>query len=419
MGGLLTLVVASFTACGGGDDDDVPGPGAAGSGGDVSTSGSGGTTPTGGKSPGVGGDGGAGLGGAGGEGLGGAGGEPTVTVDGYTVIAIDNEIGAGALLAWPEENRLVVTSDKKIRLFDVDDSGFHLSETIEPAEVVEGATEFWGLAKYGNGLVVKAHDEDSKQLHLVEVHLGEEPKVLLSLPEDESVMGLVGDPAVGLAFATAEGISFAATDAATATLLASGNRYVPLGLESDRVLVGVRERDGQPKSDEGAGGAGGAAGGAGGSDGGDSYGLPGHVLWMDFDGNTLADHEVKGSPGVASKVDAGWLIAQTSSFWGSGEAGIELLDDSGIKLLTTVPVRSRNDGTDGAFDLARDGDQLLVANCEAGLQGGTFSTESIDLTHIAGPWDNGKCSPTALEQVGDYLVVGGPEAPLVLLRRKE
>jgi hypothetical protein len=127
-------------------------------------------------------------------------------------------------------------------------------------------------------------------------------------------------------------------------------------------------------------------------------------LWSLDTGRPVESHEAVGNPTTAVQTTDGWLIGETNSFWGSYQAAVELLGEAGdLQTLTRVPVISSVDNTDGAYDLALLGERLLVASCESGLLAGDWSTSSVSLTEVAGPWHGPRafCSPTGIEVVAD------------------
>lgn len=181
------------------------------------------------------------------------------------------------------------------------------------------------------------------------------------------------------------------------------NRWLrPLAFDGDELLVGIEE---VPRGQEGYGGEGGAGGAS------DASGTNAALLerWS-LTGARLASYETLGDPTVAIRARDGWLIGETNSFWGSYRAAVEWLSPEGVlQQLAEVPVRSSGDGTDGAYDLALRGQDLLVANCESGLLRGQWSDARVELSEVPGPWspDFASCSPSQVEIVGDVLVTAG------------
>lgn len=401
----LLFVAASFTAC---STEDGPG--------DVGGAGSGGEA--------VGGDAPrphAGTGGGGSAGEGGAGHGGITQIGDYRVLETF-DTRAHVMVSWPEQKRLAVADFERsvIQLFDVNasEAGIELTDELEPAALLPGATLVAGLAKYGDDLlVVVSNGVQPVQQTILRVHgTGAEP--LLELPPDAQISAIIADPDVGVAVKTGAGVLFAKTGAAGWTTLVPERRPVPLAFDGERVLVGIDELDRLELDAQGEGGAGGM-GGAGGQGGEGNLDASAHVRWLDLEGKQLQDFVAFGNPQVAVKDDAGWLIGETNSFWGSYDAGIELLTDTGLELLTEVPVVSAGDGTDGAYDLVHFADQLLVANCESGLLRSSFSTSALTLAPVAGPWElgTGECGVTVIEAIGDTLAVGGGK-PLVFLKRQ-
>lgn len=407
VGVLLAVVASSFAACSGDGDEPIQ-PGA-GQGGEAT--GGDGITPRAGSTSG--GEGGASAG------SGGEGGDALRMIGDYRVRATFDDMQIGTIVTWPEQGRVAVTDNvhNVIQVFTVTDVSVEWTEAFKPQELRAGAAHISGLAKYGDGFVaVVANEAPPIQQYIVEVQGMDAPKTILTLAEGEQVAAFVADPQSAIAVQTwsrdGSKLQLAKKGSTTWKVLAEGSRQAPLALDGDRLLVGVSEA--LRGFDDGAGGAGGAGGasGAGGLD------RSAHVRWLDLDGNQLQDFVAFGDATVAVKDDAGWLIGETNSFWGSYNAGIELLTDSGLKLLTKVPVISAGDGTDGAYDLIHHGNRVLVANCESGLLQSAFSASKLTLSPITGPWDlgAGECGPTAIEAVGDTIVIGGM-APLVFLQK--
>jgi hypothetical protein len=404
-GALLTLVVASFAACS--VEEEPIAEGGAGNGGDAV----GGevTTPEAGRK-----HGGEGGGGSGGVAVGGAGSHAggVREIGGYRVLESFDDVDADQIISWPEQKRIAVRDigENVIKTFDVNatEEGIVQMETFKPLELHAGAKYIVALAKYGDDLLaVVTNSALPAQQSVVKIHQGSKPEPLLELPQDVLVGGVIADPAVGVVVKTGKGLLFAKTGATTWKTLAEDRRYTPLAFDSDKILIGIDELE---RFFDGAGGQGGA-GGEGGLD------TSAHVQWLDLDGKELNDFVAYGTPQVAVKDDAGWLIGETNSFWGSYRAGIELLTESGLKVLTKVPVISAGDGTDGAYDLAHAGDELLVANCESGLLKSPFSTTQLTLEPVPGDWNQSiaDCAPTAVEALGNVIIVGGH--PLLFLQK--
>lgn len=420
-GVLLTAATLSVGACG---DDDMSEPqGGAGSGG------------SGGKQPIAGQAGSAQAGASAGQGGNAGQGGEAACVEGLQVVKVVDE-STGNIISWPGEHRIGVhVFGQGISIFELgDDGNVTLIETLDPEELgltAEGSIS--SLTRYGKGFLVEgATGAEPADMRIV---IWQPDAELETVPYPEppgSWLDITAaDPEIGIAGASREGVRLAtfASDTWTwsAPFEAGSRRSRPLALESDRVLLGIEEADrfsvdpGGNAGGAAAGGAGGAA--AGGAGGVGSVGGEGgaaevptdspnaRVEWWNLQGQRLETHEAFGNPQVAVKVSEGWLIGETNSFWGSYQAAIELLPNTGaLQKLTKVRVTSAGDGTDGAYDLALLGQRLLVANCESGLRVGDWSTKSLTLSDMPGPWHDsqiGECSPRQIETVGDFAVIGG------------
>jgi hypothetical protein len=409
LGGVVLVVVAlGVSACG--DDDLTPAPGAAGGGG------SGGEQPTAGQAGSA--QAGASAGEAGNGGSAGQGGGPGC-VDGLRVVKVV-QASVGEIIGWPAQRRVGVSvSGERVVLYELsEDSGVTVAETlgVEDLGLSADGSISW-LTRFGDGFLVQGVTGGaSSEPRIVNWQPGA-PLETVPSPEPSSGWFTItaADPEIGIAAATRDGVRLATLDSDTWTWSEpfddGARRHVPLALEDDRILVGVEEAD--RFSMGGAGNEGGAAaGGAGGA-----VDLPSssqaRLEWWTVQGQQLETHAAEGNPQVAVKVSEGWLIGETNSFWGSYRAGIELLLDSGgLRKLTDVPVISAGDGTDGALDLALLGSRLLVANCESGLRVGDWSTSSVTLSSLPGPWHPraaGYCSPSRIEVQGDFAVIGGTD----------
>jgi len=416
---LLTAVAFSVAACG--DDEDATQPlGGAGAGG------SGGKQPIGGQA----GSAEASAGDAGNAGSAGQGGE-AACVEGLRVVKVIED-STDSIISWPAVHRVAVrTFGQGILIYELGDDGeVTLVETLGPDELGLGADgAIYSLTRYGEGFLVQGSTNAEPRVHRI---VNWQPDAELETvpypdpgPPAARLSITAADPEIGIAAASSEGVRVATFASDTWTWsepFATGSRRSsPLALASDRVLVGVEEVDrlavDDPGNEGGAAAGGAAAGGAGGGGGeGGGADVPtnsphARVEWWNLQGERLETHEAVGNPQVAVKVAEGWLIGETNSFWGSYQAGIELLPNTGaLHKLTDVRVTSAGDGTDGAFDLALLGQRLFVANCESGLRVGDWSTSSLTLSSLPGPWQDGElgdCSPIQVETLDDFAVIGG------------
>jgi hypothetical protein len=403
--GLLTTA-ALAVAC---SDDDVL----------VSAPGIGGDEASAGKSAGAGGDGG-GSGGSGGSG-------GAECRNGLRVMAqFDSEkLPDGPfvrLLSWPAAHRIGVLSLESVAIYELASNGdVELVDEVDASDL--GLVEpGWiiSAAEYGDGLVATVRPETATDnaSTLVRWMPDQEPERLLDLPA-QFMRIEAATYGVGVAFAVGNGsIYLAQPDADQWSLseasLRPGRRVRPLAFLDGSLLIGVNEI---PRGEGGEGGAGGAGGGGAGEAGagggfGETYGRGARIELWSLTGSLLETHPTLGDPSVAIPTADGWLIGETNSFWGSYQAGIELLSESGeLRTLSKVPVLSSGDGTDGAYDLALLGRRLLVANCESGLLSGDWSTTSTELERIEGPWDPDvfDCAPIALAVVDDVVAIAGDE----------
>ena len=137
--------------------------------------------------------------------------------------------------------------------------------------------------------------------------------------------------------------------------------------------------------------------------------IPAEILEVSENGELLRAHVAVGNPGSPAHVDGGWLFPETNSYWGSHQAGLEWLDPSSgtLRTLTEVPVRSSVDGMDGAYAVATLGETVYVANCESGLLGASWSTESLTLGEIGdfAPGAIGSCSAQDVVGAGSILML--------------
>jgi hypothetical protein len=408
-GCLLLASIAAVVACS--DDDGGPTPiGAAGQ--DPGAAGQGGSTPVGGGGSGGGGDAAAGAG---------AGG--TAECENGLSLVERVDVRPSALVSWPEQRRFGVLGEQAVTIYEVEASGdVALVETVEASALGAGPdAAIASIAAYGTGFVALVQPNAAVlEPQLVRWTADGEVEALIAAP--------LGTNAIG---AAAEGIGIAvASYAATVPALfvatveddvwswsaamedEQGRRLKPLGFGDGVMVVGVMERWQEPFGEPGAGGAGGAGGADGGGAGG--AGEPDDVpassqparieLWSLVTNTRVEAHETVGNPTTAVLTTDGWLIGETNSFWGSYQAAIELLGEAGdLRTLTRVPVISSIDNNDGAYDLAQLGDRVLVAGCESGLMAGDWSTSSVNLAEVTGPWHGPQafCSPTAIEVVAD------------------
>jgi hypothetical protein len=337
----------------------------------------------------------------------------------------DLELPSGsaiAVLGWPDTNRVAVSMGRAIALFDIadaSDGSVRLVEllTAEDAGLSE-MTSLGDLHQDGDGLIVFAQDESEGM-----VFLSWQPDVgfvtLTSVPEELLFLtGQIADPEHGIVVAARETLHRAQRvgDDWSWSLLGSvtGRRLVPLAFDGDELLIGIEEI---PRFLQGEGGAGGAGGapdaGAGGMNGDIGHRSPGaYIERWSLQGERLASYETVGDPAVAIPARGGWLIGETNSFWGSYRAAVEWLDSSGtLTSLTPVAVRSSTDGIDGAHDVALNGEDLFVANCESGLKQARWGQgeTSVELSDVLGPWtpESADCNPRHIEVVGDVFVLAG------------
>jgi hypothetical protein len=326
------------------------------------------------------------------------------------------------IISWPAEGRVGVhVSGEGVLLYETSDDGeVKLIDTLGPEDLgLTADGSIYSLTRFGEGFLVQGSTGAQPiERRIVNWQPGAELETIpYPEPLPASLSITTADPNVGIAAATADGVRLATLESGTWSWSEpfdqGATTSTPLALEEDRVLVGVEEADRLGVG--GAGNEGGAAaGGAGGETGG--IDLPinpraARIEWWNLQGERLATQEAYGNPHVAVRVSEGWLIGETNSFWGSYQAGIELLSDSGdLRKLAGVPVISAGDGTDGAVDLALLGSQLLVANCESGLRVGDWATDSVTLSSLPGPWQSGatgNCSPSQVETLDDFAVIGG------------
>jgi hypothetical protein len=416
-GGVLSAVVAlGVTACGDDDTNEAPGSaGTGGTGGKQSTGGQAGTAHAGTSAGDAGNGGSAGHGGDGGQ----AG--ETSCVDGLQVLKVV-DASVYNIVSWPAEHRVAVNANGEgVWLYELNDDGeVTLLEkvSLEALGLTDGGS-IYSLTRYGQGFLVHGVKGPMPRVPLIVNWQPDAELETIPLPEPlPSWFELTtADPETGIAAATAEGVRLATFEADvwswSEPFGGDWRRSTPLAFENDRVLVGVQEQDRGGlggAGNEGGGGAGGA-GGEGGSSDVPTSSPQARIEWWSLSGQRLQTHVATGNPQVAVKVDEGWLIGETNSFWGSYRAGIELLPSEGaLRKLTDVPVISAGDGTDGAYDLALVGPRLFVANCESGLLVGDWSPTRVTLRSLPGPWydqEVSNCSPTQLEMMGDVLVLGG------------
>lgn len=178
------------------------------------------------------------------------------------------------------------------------------------------------------------------------------------------------------------------------------DRYAfPLAFDGDSLFVSVSE---------GYGSAG--AGGAGGADPGSHFSSA-RLERANDAAEVLESFETVGNPERLVRVDDGWLVTESNSYWGSYEAALEWLPSERGELatLTQVPVISAGDGADGAMDAAVYGDRLYVANCESGLLSGLWSRQTLELEPVTAhpAAESGRCDPQWLGIATDLLVTTG------------
>ena len=330
----------------------------------------------------------------------------------------------GRVVSWPAQRRFAVTSWKTVAIYEVASNGSVAQ--IEELDATDfGATEpayLDNIVAYGTGFVAAVYAERSTNDVSTLVHWTPEggAQELLQAAGPSMTIGAASE-GVGIAVAVQSGrdrvVYLAQPEgdgwAWSEPMGQDGRQLAPLAFGDGYLLVGVDE---VPRFiDLGAGGEGGGAGVGGASEGGAGSGTDARKasvqLWS-LAGALLETHAATGSPAVAIAVDEGWLIGETNNFWGSYQAGIELLTEFGeLRTLSRVPVISSTDGEDGAFDLALLGERLLVANCESGLLASAWSTEELTLEKVPGPWhekDYG-CAPRTLEVVGDLAAIVGDD----------
>jgi hypothetical protein len=113
------------------------------------------------------------------------------------------------------------------------------------------------------------------------------------------------------------------------------------------------------------------------------------------------------------RVPEGWLVPESSSFWDGCRSALELLDvpGSSLSFLERPPCISSLDGPDGAFDAALFGEELLLANGEAGVLRTSWDPQqlsvpfSTDLTPQS--WPSVPWMPVQIEAVEDLAVILG------------
>jgi hypothetical protein len=343
-------------------------------------------------------------------------------------VAFDPRIGGddpaalGAMVAFVEEQRVAVNLVDSIGIFDVASSSVtgsvHLVEQLTPQDAGLGdAAAFVDLFRDGAGLLIYARRGEAAEN---DVFLSWQPdqgfEELTRSPEGAGFQsGQLADAEHGIVVGLGRSLYRAqrvGDDWSWEGLGVVQERSIrPLAFDGDDLLVGIRE---ESRFEEGAGGAGGSGG-----EGGQASSGAARVERWNLAGEVLQSYEVLGDPSAAVPARGGWLIAQTNSFWGSYRAAVDWLNPEGeLVRLSEVPVQSSGDGTDGAYDVATHGDQLLVANCESGLRRGAWATdEAVELTDVPGPWSPGDstCHPSELEVVGDVLVIGGERLDFVRL----
>jgi hypothetical protein len=355
--------------------------------------------------------------GSGGGGAG-AGGE-TVCHSGFEVLAVQDgdvaEEDPWQIISWPEQHRFGVLGSDGLGIYEVESGGrVKLLEQLKPEDFGPGYELMSSVAAYGSGVVAVVGSTLEQSSTLVLRTKDGAVEELLSEPESYMRLGAAAE-GVGIAVSagTGERAVYLARQQtgqwSWSDPIAEQSRYLSaLGIADGALLVGVDEEL-RLKSGDGAGGAGGE-GGAGGSDAGSPNARI--ELW-DLAGKRLQSAELFGNPSVAISTEGGWLIGETNSFWGSYNAAIELVDESGeVDRLTEVDVISAGDGEDGARDLAVLGDRLLVAHCESGLKTAKWPWAAPgELVKVPGPWhqedDTGVCAVKQIEVVDDVVALGG------------
>ncbi|MGC4089947.1 MAG: hypothetical protein QM756_19080 [Polyangiaceae bacterium] len=153
--------------------------------------------------------------------------------------------------------------------------------------------------------------------------------------------------------------------------------------------------------------------------------IPGELIRMSLAGDVIARYPTRGNVVSVMHKGSGLLVSETNSFWGSYRAGLEWLDPAADALvkLTDVPVISSTDGNDGAFasvviDAGAAGEMVYVANGESGLRRGQWSTQTLSLETVAGPWDGSSSFRMigSVASAGNVLVVPGADQKLYFLK---
>lgn len=423
-----SVACLGFIACGG-DDDAPPQPEAAGQGGGGEAAGRGGEGGAGhvigpAGSPGDGGSGGVIVVG-GGAGQGGGAGAPIAACEqGLQRLRIVEDAGLPELashgsvtsvVSWPEQQRVAVNLSDQIAIFDLEPESregvVHLVQLLAVPELAVGGRpdSFRYIFPDGEGLIVV-----SRQGQV----LSWQPEGAFSSyagADTEGIYnfsGALADATHGLVIASPGSVHRPRLDPIDGewswqkVVSVPGRRLQPLAFDGDTVLVGVGKIAwGEPGYGD-AGGAG--AGGAGGAPFGPEQA---RLERWSLAGKRLASYGTVGDPSVAVPARSGWLIGETNSFFGSYRAAVHWLNPNGkLEFVASVPVQSSGDGTDGAYDIAVHGDDLLVANCESGLLRGRWDGAVVQLKPVPGPWspDFAECSPKQVEVVGDVMVVAGP-----------